>query len=57
MDEYEGGGGVMIVFSNNPKRAAEIAEAVEYTTQSFEARRLIVSKHEGIAGPKKPHPR
>lgn len=54
-DEEETGGGVVIVFTSDSAKRAELSDAVRWITQALEAQRLIVSRHD--PEPKSSHSR
>ncbi|CAN0380365.1 unnamed protein product [Ascophyllum nodosum] len=51
--DEETGGGVMIVFTSDPAKEAELFDAKDWITQALSSQQLIVSKHEG--DPEKSH--
>ena len=53
--DEETGGGVMIVFTSDPAKEAELFDAKDWITQALSSQQLIVSKHEG--DPEKSHSR
>lgn len=54
-DEEETGGGVVIVFTSDSAKRAELFNAMEWITQALKAQRLIVSRHD--AEPNSSHSR
>lgn len=57
VEEDESGGGVMIVFSEEPEMRAQVAQALEYTTQALRQHRLLVTQHNEDSASKTPKPR